>query len=597
MPNQPKMHLKTTRLTYIFIVLGAFFLGQITWSQEQKEQQKDDQPPKKESLFEDDANYQSNPIGDFNEAYYIVDRLNEQIGLSPSEYNLQTPQATLEHFIVSCRNKEFDKAIYALNFNLFPKSLTKEDAAILAEKLYFVINQRVNIDWDNLSDRPDGQIDISTTTNSAVAGAPRRSLVFGEVDYKGRDIVLRLQRVRYKNYGAFWLISANTTDNIENMYAQYGPRELDLMMPNWARVQFLNVPVWKVVGTILLIVIAYFLARFIYFLVCKICKNSKRYWIKSISDKLAKPVAITIAVLFFYITLNKLISFSGALATVIYTSLLIVVVGSITWFIMQFIDYLMLYVADRKVGDVSEEENEESRKLLTYISVARRLITFLVIIIGGYIILSQFRSLEKLGISLLASAGVATVIIGVAAQSTLGNIIAGLQIAFTKPVRVGDTVIIEDDWGYVEDIKFTFMVVRTWDLRRLVVPLKYVISNTFENWSMTSSHQIRPIYLQADYRTNVSKVRSKFKELLEDHEDWDQDHPPVVQVTDMSDKTITIRALCSAKDASSTWDLHCSLREDLVRYICDLEDGVYLAKSRVENVGNSGEVTGEESID
>ena len=137
--------------------------------------------------------------------------------------------------------------------------------------------------------------------------------------------------------------------------------------------------------------------------------------------------------------------------------------------------------------------NEESRKLLTYISVARRLITFLVIIIGGYIILSQFRSLEKLGISLLASAGVATVIIGVAAQSTLGNIIAGLQIAFTKPVRVGDTVIIDDDWGYVEDIKFTFMVVRTWDLRRLVVPLKYVISNTFENWSMTSSHQIRPI--------------------------------------------------------------------------------------------------------
>jgi len=543
--------------------------------------------PSKESIFDDDANYQNNPIRDYNDAYYNVNRLNEQIGLSPSKFNLQTPQATLEHYIISCRNEDFEDAIYALNFNLMSKNMTKEDATELTKKLFFVINQRVNIDWDLLSDRPDGQTDISTTTNNAIAGAARRSVVFGEIDLDGRDIVLRLQRVRIKDYGAFWLISANTVDNIEQMYAAYGPRKLDLMMPQWARFGIFGVPIWKVVGMLLLGVLAFYLGKVCLFCVRRLCRNSKSFWIKNLSRKLAKPIAFTIATIFFYVTLNKLISFSGSFATVIYTILLITVVAVVTWLIMQFIDYLMINVAERNVGDISDEENKEARKLLTYISVARRLITFLVIIIGGYIILSQFRSLEKLGISLLASAGVATVIIGIAAQSTLGNIIAGLQIAFTKPVRVGDTVIIEDDWGYVEDIKFTFMVVRTWDLRRLVVPLKYVVSNTFENWSMTDSKQIRPIYLYADYKVDVDKVRQKFLSLLSERDEWEDDGSAKLQVYEMTEKSVKMRALCNAKDASTVWDLHCDLREAMIKYIAELENGTYLSQSRVANANSN----------
>ena len=219
--------------------------------------------------------------------------------------------------------------------------------------------------------------------------------------------------------------------------------------------------------------------------------------------------------------------------------------------------------------------------MLTYISVARRIVTFLVIIIGASVILSQFRSLEKLGISLLASAGVATVILGIAAQSTLGNIIAGIQIAITKPARIGDTVVFEDEWGYVEDIRFTYMVVRTWDWRRLVIPLQQVISDTFENWSITSAHQIRPINIYADYKIDVKKVRKKFKEILQTKESWDENKEPVVQVVDTTEKAIQIRFLCSSIDASTTWDLHCELREELVSYICSLEDGSYLATSRV----------------
>ncbi len=301
----------------------------------------------------------------------------------------------------------------------------------------------------------------------------------------------------------------------------------------------------------------------------------------TMAKRLAKPAGIAIGVLVFYILLNELISFGGPFARWLYAILLIVVVSAIAFFIMRFIDSFMVYVAENKIGSVDAEEHEDARMKLTYISVARRIVTFVVIIVAASIILSQFRSLEKLGISMLASAGLATVILGIAAQSTLGNIIAGIQIAITRPARIGDVVIMDDEWGYVEDIRFTYMIVRTWDLRRLVIPLKKIISETFENWSMTSAHQVRPIELYADYKIDVSKVRSKFEELLRNSEKWDEEKEPVLQVVEMTEKAIKMRALCSAKNPQKAWDLHCELRESLVRYICDLENGLYLSKSRV----------------
>lgn len=538
--------------------------------------------PQKESVVDENAEYYTNPFQDYNEAYYTVNRLNEQIGLPPTKFNLRTPQATLEHFVLNCRNGNYKDAIHAMNFNLLPKNFTEEDATILAEKLYFVIDQRVNIGWDGLSDRPDGQVDISTATNKGIAGKPRRSIVFGEVKLDNRDIVMRVQRIRYKDYGALWLISANTVENIEPLYEAYGPRKLDLLMPDWARINFLGFPVWKFGGTLVLLLLAFLVYKLTDYIICRAFLKSKKGWIKNISDKLATPAGVLVGTIFFYVTLNNLISLSGGFADIVYTGLIILMIGSITFFISRFIDYLMTYIAENKVGDVSEEENEEARKMLTYISVGRRIVTFLIFIVGGYFIISQFRALERVGISLLASAGVATVILGIAAQNTLGNIFAGLQIALTKPVRVGDTVIIDDDWGNVEEIGFTYMVVRTWDLRRQVVPLKWVISNIFENWSMTSSHQIRPVIIHADYRIDVPKVRSKFKEILENAEDWDEDNPAVLQVVDTTDKSIKLRALCSAKDANSAWNLHCEMREKLVAYICELEDGLYLTRERID---------------
>jgi len=579
------MYKNYSTLKILSLLLFIFFNSSVVLAQQPQQdstsRKVNKELPSKSPTVSNKGDHRPNAIQEYNEAYYMVNRLNSNIGLPPNHFNFQTPQATLEHFVVQARNNNYEEAAYALNLNLMPDNLSKEDAAEFAEKLYFVMNQRINIDWDQLPDRPDGQVDMQTATNQAVAGNPRRSIVFGEVDLKGRGIAFRVQRVKFKDYGAFWLISQNTVENIDALYAVYGPRKLDRMMPDWARIRILNMPVWKFVGAFIILIICYFIGKFTAFGLRKIFLRSDKKWINNIAEKLATPAGFAVGVLVFYLLLNHLISFAGTFASTLYAILLIILIGSITWFFMRIIDYFMLYVAENKIGDATVEDNTEARRMLTYISVARRIITFLVIIIGASVVLSQFRSLEKLGISLLASAGVATVILGIAAQSTLGNIIAGIQIAITKPARIGDTVVFENEWGYVEDIRFTYMVVRTWDWRRLVIPLRKVISDTFENWSITSAHQIRPIVLYADYKIDVKKVREKFKEILEGNESWDENNPPVVQVVDTTEKAIKIRCLCSAKDASSTWDLHCELREELVSFIGSLEDGLYLSTSRL----------------
>lgn len=571
------------QMRLLFLSFSIFLLPHSVLSFQQDSISTEDTLPSEEKIDEQNqSNYLPNSLKDYNEAYYQLTRLNNPLGLPPNKFNLQTPQATLEHFVISCRNKNFKEAAYALNFNLFPDNITEEEAINVAQKLYFVMDQRVAINWDGLSDRPDGQVDIRTTTNQAVAGKPRRSVVFGEAQIETRDIIFRLQRVKYQDYGAFWLISANTVENTEELYQVYGPTFLDRYMPTWSQAKIGTVPLWKPVLTFLLLIVSYILGKVVILLIRRIAQSFDRPIIMALSKKLGVPAALATGVLFFYISLNELISYSGAYSSTIYAILLAIVIASGTWFFMRILDFAMRYVAEHKIGDVTSENSHESRQLFTYLSVARRILTFTVVIIGTSIILSQFRSMEKLGVSMLASAGLATIILGIAAQSTLGNIIAGVQIALTKPARIGDTVLIEGRWGYVEDIRFTYMIVRTWDLRRLIVPLKTVISDTFENLSITSPHSLNEIELYVDYRVDVDKLRAKFKELLEASEDWDEEHPPIIQVTEMTEKSLKVRAICSASTAVIAWDLHCRLREQMVAYIKELEEGIYFTRSRVE---------------
>ena len=167
---------------------------------------------------------------------------------------------------------------------------------------------------------------------------------------------------------------------------------------------------------------------------------------------------------------------------------------------------------------------------------------------------------------MLASAGIAGIILGFAAQKTLGNFIAGIQLAFAQPIRIDDVVIIENEWGWIEEISLTYVVVRIWDLRRLIVPVSYFIEKPFQNWTRISSDLLGTVFIYADYTIPVNEVREEMTRILNGSPRWDK-KVNVLQVTNADNRTIELRALMSAADSPTAWDLRCEVREKLLEFL------------------------------
>ena len=180
--------------------------------------------------------------------------------------------------------------------------------------------------------------------------------------------------------------------------------------------------------------------------------------------------------------------------------------------------------------------------------------------------LMVFDSVRQFGASILASAGIAGIVIGFAAQRSIATLLAGFQIALTQPIRLDDVVIVENEWGRIEDITLTYVVVRVWDLRRLVVPITYFIEQPFQNWTRSSADILGTVFFYVDYGVPLDALRAELTRLLKASRYWDG-KVNVLQVTDAKEHTLEIRALASAADASLAWDLRCEIREKLVAFI------------------------------
>ncbi|WP_407192557.1 mechanosensitive ion channel family protein [Bradyrhizobium sp. STM 3566] len=213
-------------------------------------------------------------------------------------------------------------------------------------------------------------------------------------------------------------------------------------------------------------------------------------------------------------------------------------------------------------------ENFIARKHVTQVRVFKRVTDTIIVIITASTALMTFDSVRQYGVSLFASAGAAGIIVGLAARPLLSNLIAGLQIAITQPIRIEDAVIIENEWGWVEDIASTYVVIRLWDWRRMVVPLSYFIEKPFQNWTRDTASLIGVIALHVDYRADVPRIRRWLESAVKESKLWDG---AVVnlQVIDADPRAIELRALVSARNAPQSWDLRCEIREKLVAFIRD----------------------------
>jgi small-conductance mechanosensitive channel len=172
-----------------------------------------------------------------------------------------------------------------------------------------------------------------------------------------------------------------------------------------------------------------------------------------------------------------------------------------------------------------------------------------------------------LGGTMLASAGVLSIVLGISAQKTFGSIIAGIQIALAHPINLDDVVIVENEWGRIEEISFTYVVVRLWDMRRLVVPITYFTETVFQNWTKKSAEIIGSVFWQVDYATPLEPLREELTRLCEESGRLWNGKTCVLQVTDAGAETMTLRAIVSASDASKAWDLRCLVREGMIRYL------------------------------
>jgi small-conductance mechanosensitive channel len=212
------------------------------------------------------------------------------------------------------------------------------------------------------------------------------------------------------------------------------------------------------------------------------------------------------------------------------------------------------------------EDNLLARKHLTQVRILERSGTVLILVVTAAGVLTTFESVREYGVSLFASAGVAGLVVGLAARPVLSNLFAGVQIAMTQPIRLEDAVIVENEFGWIEEITGTYVVVRLWDWRRLIVPLSYFIEKPFQNWTRHSAALIGSVLVYADYTVPVGPVRDELRRIVSRSKLWDG-QVVNLQVTGATDDSIELRALVSAANASAASDLRCEVREELIAFL------------------------------
>lgn len=303
-------------------------------------------------------------------------------------------------------------------------------------------------------------------------------------------------------------------------------------------------------------------------------KNYKRYIL---------PVILLIISIFSKYFIGKFDLFNDEILDYFNTLGAVLLIVSMAWvFIATIRTFKRIFL---EKFDTTQSDNLKSRKYQTQFNILERILVFLIIIIAIGLILMLFDDVKKIGISLFASAGIAGIIIGLAAQRIIATVIAGIQIAITQPIRIDDVVIIENEWGRIEEITLTYVVVNIWDKRRLIVPTTFFFEKPFQNWTRSTSEILGTVFIYTDYNVPFGELRKELTRLLESSPLWDK-KVNVLQVTDAKERSLEIRALMSAKDSGTAWDLRVFIREKLIEYL-QKNYPESLPKTRVFIDGNS----------
>jgi small-conductance mechanosensitive channel len=326
------------------------------------------------------------------------------------------------------------------------------------------------------------------------------------------------------------------------------------------------------------------LALAVAFVLSVVLKHAARFerarFAAQLANRCAAPLHALLPMLAMLVTLPGL-AVEGRAAAVLPRALTVLAVAFTGWMAVRvvraFVDHVIA------THSIDEADNFHARQIQTQIRLLGRVLIFVVTVATVAGVLVSIPSIRNVGVSLFASAGIAGLAVGLAARPALGNLIAGIQIALTQPFRLEDAVVVEGEWGWIEEISMTFVVVRIWDLRRLVLPISYFIERPFQNWTRTTADILGSVMLHVDYRTPVDEIRAEFERGVRASSHWDG-KVAVVHVTDCDETTMQIRLLMSAGDSPAAWELRCEIRERMIAYM-QREHPQWLPRVRLESVG------------
>jgi small-conductance mechanosensitive channel len=288
----------------------------------------------------------------------------------------------------------------------------------------------------------------------------------------------------------------------------------------------------------------------------------RRRWQGDPVSHLRIPFRVLVILVLLWIAFA--VTWPGSFVTTISHGFQILTIVAGGWFVGALLGALIAHAMGRYNVDVAD--NRFARKVRTQLAIVRRLVFVVVAIVVLGAVLLTFPAVQAVGTSVLASAGVVSVIAGLAAQSTLANVFAGIQLAFSDAIRVDDVVVVETQWGRIEEITLSYVVVHIWDDRRMVLPSTYFTTTPFENWTRTSSELLGSVEFDLDWRVSPSRMREELDRIVADTPTWDG-RAKVLQVTDAVGGAVHVRILVTAKDAPTLFDLRCAVRERMIDWL------------------------------
>ncbi|MBN9675901.1 mechanosensitive ion channel [Salipiger bermudensis] len=508
------------------------------------------------------------------DSWYRVTEVNPGLGAPPGNIDRTTPRSSLESFLFRADAEEWGQAAHMLDLSAIPPDEQAKVGPERAEQFATLLDRRIIIDWYDLRDRPDA-VD-ARTTDAPMAGEPRRSLLLWYVKLGDRPVPIRINRIKPAVGEPVWLVSRQTVMSLPALAEAYGPTDFELMLPEPLRQKAFWGLRWYEVGAFPLVVLITTLVGFLFNkAMSKGLGRTHRDSPTSMLVATRGPLTLAVVTLTMSVLTSKVFVFSGRIDTVLSPLIILGFVVATLWLIVNVADVILSRLVNFDDEELAAmgDGMEQRRNVATRISAARRAVIVIVVLVGAGITINEASVMRSLGVSLLAGAGTATIILAYAGRNVLTNIMASLQIALNQSARIGDKVIYQGRFCTVERIHFTFVQLRVWTGSRLVVPVVDFVSEPFENWTMKEHFLIEQVVLRLSHKADIEALRRKYEQILDDMdvpEDRAEDRGVYVKGHDVFGQEVVF--LVPTPDPNLAWTMACEVREALLKEARKLDD-------------------------